>query len=238
MKQEIDLLVPQPVRMRRHDRAPRPVGQPIELAPLHGERSLGGVAVTADDLEPGADQVIERGRNEARSVGRHRAGHQELPVLGLLDRLHRRGVPDHRHGRGRDDAADPGELDRIELARAAQHLAERQRVEKHAERGAVLRRDAGHITGSLDAAAAQHGLEHDRRIARNVAREIGREHAGIEVVAAARRETDIEADALAAIEIGDRIGERRCLSEKHRGADAGEPPEKDAHRISPQLKLQ
>ena len=41
-----------------------------------------------------------------------------------------------------------------------------ERVEKEAERGAVLRRDVGHVAGGLDAAAAEHALDHDLRIAR------------------------------------------------------------------------
>src|SRR5262245_64201356 len=44
-----------------------------------------------------------------------------------------------------------------------------------------------------------------------------REHAGIEIVAAAWRETDIEADGLAAIEVGDRLGSGGGLREQHSG---------------------
>ena len=46
-------------------------------------------------------------------------------MLGLFDRLDGGGVPDHGHGGGRHDAADPSELDRVEFAGAAQNLAER-----------------------------------------------------------------------------------------------------------------
>src|SRR5206468_11454769 len=123
----------------------------------------------------------------------------------------------------------------VEVAVPAQDLAERERIEEQAERGAVLRGDIGHVAGGLNARAAEHGLDHDLRIAGNVARERRREHAGIEVVAAAGREADIEADGFAAIEVGDRLGSGRGRHEQHSGrGDAYRQPS-DRHRGSPAL---
>jgi hypothetical protein len=49
-----------------------------------------------------------------------------------------------------------------------------------------------------------------------------REHAGIDVVAAAGRKADVETDGLAAIEVADRIGVRRRDCEQRRGRERGE----------------
>jgi hypothetical protein len=57
-------------------------------------------------------------------------------------------------------------------------------------------------------------------------------HACIEIVTAARRKPDIEADCLAAVEIRNRFGERRDRCGENREQGPGETAGKDAHRIA------
>src|SRR5262249_34556000 len=130
--------------------------------------------------------------------------------FGIIDRLHRRAVPHHGDGRGRDDAADPGELDWIEVAGAAQDLAEREAVQEYAERGAILRGHTRQVAGRTNPAAAVHVPDQDAWATRDVTAEMRGQHARINVVAAAGREADVKVDRLAAIEVLDWVGERRA----------------------------
>ena len=67
--------------------------------------------------------------------------------------------------------------------------------------GAVLGRDLGDEARRPRAAGARHVLRHDVRIARDVAPDVPRHHAPVDVVAAAGRRADQEVDRLAGEEI-------------------------------------
>ena len=72
---------------------------------------------------------------------------------------------------------------------------------ENADSGAVLRRDVVEIIDQLERARARHVLRHDLRIAGNMAAEIARQRAAIEVVAAAGGKADQHVDGFAGIEI-------------------------------------
>src|SRR5262249_29490285 len=84
---------------------------------------------------------------------------------------------------------------------------------------AVLGGDIVQVVGGTESAGGRHVLWHDRRIARNVVAEVSRDRARINVVAAADRSRDDEADLLALVEIGDCIGagKGREQGRQHRG---------------------
>ena len=65
--------------------------------------------------------------------------------------------------------------------------------------GAVLRRDGGDVLRGLGAARARHVLDHDVRLAGNVAAEMARHRARVDVVAAAGRRADDQVDGLAGV---------------------------------------
>ena len=60
VEQKIDLLVANPMLVRRLQCAPRPIGDAFQFATLHGERGIMGVLVALDDLEFCPGQKIER----------------------------------------------------------------------------------------------------------------------------------------------------------------------------------
>ena len=100
-------------------------------------------------------------------------------------------------------AADPVELGRVELrALVAEQRIEAGAAADDAEGRAVLGADIVEPVGEPQAAGALHVLRHDVRIAGNVLAHVAREHARIEVVAAADAVADIEIDGLALVEVG------------------------------------
>ena len=139
-------------------------------------------------------------------------------------------MPDacHRHHRavgGGHDRADPAELAHVVAHRRhADQLVHHQGVRDHADIGAVLGRDGLQEIGHHDAAAADHVLRHDGRIAGQVRPEIAGDQARVAIVRAADVHADHEIDVPAPVEIGDRIGE--CFGREHELAGACESRDK------------
>ena len=77
------------------------------------------------------------------------------------------------------------------------------------EGGAVLGRGVVEIVHGVEAAGARHVLHHHRGIAGDVPAHVPRQHARIDVEAAARREAGQDVDGLALVEIL-RGGRRHC----------------------------
>ena len=98
------------------------------------------------------------------------AGDDDLALLGDLDAGEagrRPGVLDLDIG---IDAADPGVFAGVVLdaGRDREHLADRDGLRDHAQRGAVLGGDVVEIVGAAQAAGAGHVLHDNVRIARQM----------------------------------------------------------------------
>ena len=97
------------------------------------------------------------------------------------------------------DAADPGELRRIEL-RALGSVEQWLNDDAAGEGGkhrAVLGRQTVKIIHGLEAARARHILHHERGIARDIATHVTRQRPGVDIVAAASTKADQHLDGLA-----------------------------------------
>ena len=107
-------------------------------------------------------------------------------------------VPDVKNFIARGDAADPTEFRGIVGdAFNALTLVLREIFDFGADRGAVLRRDVVNVIGAPDAVSAGH-VRHDYfRMPGNVIGKMLRQHAGIEIVAAADRRIDENGNGLA-----------------------------------------
>ncbi len=81
----------------------------MDLAALDREAHLGGRLVALHDGDLGAGELVERGRQHGARTGRADRAEDDLALLRLLDRLHRRGVPDHAVGDEAAEPADPGD---------------------------------------------------------------------------------------------------------------------------------
>ena len=86
---------------------------------------------------------------------------------------------------------------------AAEQRIEIGAAREAAEGGAVLGRDGVEEVGGLQAAGARHVLHDNIGIAGNVASDVARERAGVEVIAAARRIAEDEVDVPAGVELCD-----------------------------------
>jgi hypothetical protein len=105
------------------------------------------------------------------------------------------------------DAAQIGEFSRVVLdGGIGQRLFEGGRFDDDPKRRSILRRDLVEIVRGLEAACARHVLRDDRRLTGNVFAEVARDHAPIEIVAAARGVADGDRDGLAREKFVDRLG--------------------------------
>ena len=92
---------------------------PSHFAVLDREIDLGGAGIAVHHLELGIEQAVGEHRQHV-AVGTGRAGAEDrLPRGGILQGLHRRAVPGHRHEHGLRDAADPAEFGGVEQRIAA-----------------------------------------------------------------------------------------------------------------------
>ena len=181
---------------------------------LHGEHDVGGAGIAGNDLELGAGEGVQQPRIAFGRRRRAGAAGDGFIFADVLDVLGFRGVPaDHRFQHG-GHAADIGEFGRLVLhARGLERLFQHHGLGHHRERGAVLGRDIVEIIRRPQAAGARHGLHHDERIARDVPPHVVREQARVEIVAAARREADIEVDGGALVEGFHRLLRQRRIAE-------------------------
>ena len=180
----------------------------VDLAALHGEVHLAAAGIAGDDLQLETEDV-------AQHVGHHDAfgadagaGNDQLACPQVLPGLHAGTARGHGDAGVGVDAADPVELDRIVLGVGgiAEQRLERNAALRCADMQAVLGRDIGDVVGHDQAAAARHVAHDHLRLTRQVAAEIFGEQPRVEVVAAAGRETDIDGDVLALVELRRRLG--------------------------------
>ena len=125
-------------------------------------------------------------------------------------------MPLHENVVGGGDAPDIGEFRRIIAHRCiGERLFERCRFDDDAERGAILRRDLVKVVGGAQAAGARHVLGDHQRRAGKMFSKMARDHAAVEVVAAAGRVADREGDGLAGEERLGRLRLRHGGDEHH-----------------------
>jgi hypothetical protein len=104
------------------------------------------------------------------------------------------------------------------------------RLRDHEQRGAVLRRELGHPVGGDQPAGARHVARHDRRIAGDVLANMTCKKPAAIVVVVPDRVTDDQADGLAAIEFGGRLGVRRRRQEDD--SEVGDGSDGPEHKMS------
>ena len=204
-----------------HDhRRPRPAAAAVHLLPLHREQDARPVLVAGDDLEFGAEQIVERMRSEL-GVGARGGADDQLLLHRLPYRLDARRVPGHADMDLAVEVADPAQRGRIVVG-AGQ--AKQRRLDHAALHGAdgqaVARRDLGDVAGRAQSAGARHVLHDEGRIAGDEAPEMAGEQPRKSVEAAGRPGRNHDPDRLPAKEVfdGRLCGGRR--SNKRRGGAA------------------
>ena len=189
------------------------------------------------------NRVPARRLNASGKISEVRAGpgarNQELVLLEFLERLHLRRVPRHRQTDVAIHAAEPGELERIDIAFVlAEHRLERQSAPDRTHDGAVLGRDPVNVFLGLEPAGTGHVLDDDRRLAGNVVAEVASEQPRIDVVGRARAGKDDHAELAALVELLRRLGARhlRAGREQQRTAAAIAKTRRARLRMSPPLR--
>src|SRR6202044_172834 len=105
----------------------------------------------------------------------------------------------------------------------------RDAVERHADRGAVVRPERVELIDHQQPAGGRLVLHDDARRARDMRTDMARHEAGEQIVGAARRRADDEAELLAAVKVRDVAGgmggdEPRHCEERSDEAIQAEPP--------------
>ena len=154
----------------------------------------------------------------------------ELFAHHLGEALHRRGVPDIGDVGLAVGRAEPDQFCGIEMRRRRlQQRRRRDAVERHADRGAVIRPERVKLIDHEQPAGGRLVLHDDARDARDMRRHVARHDAGEQVVGAARRRADDEADLLAAVEVCDVVGGWR-VSRTRSSARACDPSDAKRER--------
>ena len=215
--------------MRRAPAVPG-IGHRLCLAALHRQRHGGVALVAGHDLDFGAQHLVEHARErigDGAGIGR---GGDHLLCLRASASVRTPAVCQTREGqRAGAHGTEPDKaVDVVLHAADADRLRGNQRVGKHADGGAVLRRDRIEVVGHFDAAGADHVLRRPRSglpgICLPMKRAISRD---FDVVAAADIDPDQDVDGLAAVEIGDAVGLSREAPER-RPSDSRASAESDA----------
>src|SRR5205823_6575820 len=183
--------------------APAPA-RASDLAALGGQPDIGRALVAGDDLDRQAERRLERplggvvpGRPRRHSAHLYRRARRH-PLLDAIDPARLGQRADRVLGCGRPDVF---ELPRVELdALLAEDLTEEQPADEVAEGEAVGLGDLVEIVGGDQASRAGHVLDDDRRVARNVPRQMPGDRARVGVEASSRREAHDDADGLALVE--------------------------------------
>src|SRR5262245_51350870 len=192
----VDLLA-DPVAPRRLQ--PAPAGRStVEFAPFHGEHRHAGVGIADDNLELGADHLVE----ELRALGRRGAGASAADVRlvnhRVRDGLDLVGVPGERDQHVRADAPHPVELTDLELQAAQpEHLVEDDALAHDANGGAVFGRGVVDVIGGGDAAGRRHVLRHDHRLPGKMLADVPGHEPAVEIDPAPRAGPDDQVDGLA-----------------------------------------
>ncbi len=198
----------EPVRLDRLD--PRKIDHaPLHFAALRCQKQSGAAAISGNHLDVQAKRVMQENRDVvAVRARRGTPEHNRRPTRSarFFDRLVRSIGPDHEHigiiGEARR-RTKPGQLFGIELDAgiAAEDGTNRHGRREHRDGGAVLRCHIINVVGRAKASRTRHILHDDRRVARNEAAEMAREHPGIDVVTAPTPVTDNNRDLLALVKV-------------------------------------
>ena len=225
LQQDVEFAGLEVLAPHQFDAGPRPAADAVDLAPVHRQHGHRRARIARDQLELGAQQVLdeigEHFRVRTRPLS---ADHGPVPAQ-FGEGLGRRPV---RGDADRDlvvHRPQPVELGRVELrARAAEQLMGRRAARDHAEHGTVLGRRVVKPVGQDDGGGAGLVLDDHFRLAGNIAGEMGGQQARVGVVSAARREADKKRKGLALVEIGHRF--RLGGRQRHAERDQGDGTEK------------
>ena len=178
LHQDDDLLLREPLRPRRLPRRPGIRAAAADLAALHREVDVVAAGIAGDDLELGADELVERlgivdraagdaGRADDQLALSSRPGWCVMPVVcqELITFGRVGGV------------ADPEELAHVEFDAGAAESPDAPPCSAMIgmQHGAVLRRHVGEPVGDQHPTGARHVGGDDRRIARDVLADMARD---------------------------------------------------------------
>src|SRR5215475_10208795 len=104
---EVDLLVAKPIGARTLDAVPRPAAAAVYLAALDREVHLVAAGIAADELDLGAEQILQQAREIVGLGARAFAGEREPLCHRVLPGPDPARVPGGAQARARRDAAEP-----------------------------------------------------------------------------------------------------------------------------------
>src|SRR5262249_11405004 len=156
-----------PIGARALDAVPRPAAAAVYFAALDREVHLVAAGIAADQLNLGAEQILQQPREIVGLGARALAGERERLCHRVRPGPDPARVPGGAQARARRDAAEPSELAGVELRLADERL-ERRAAGDRADHAAVLGSHAVEIHRGLEAARTGHVLRDDRRMAGNV----------------------------------------------------------------------
>ena len=202
-----ELVVVAPMRRDGRERQP---ADAVHLAAAERDLHVGGPFVAGHDPVLRAEQVLHRQRELAECSGLRGSAEDRLLDQEIVELADPGRLGDAAGAGALVHVADPGELRRLVSRRriAEDRLGDRRRRERRHHR-AVAWRDVVEPVRCDHAGGADHVLHHHRWLARDVAAEMARQHAAVDVVAAADLVPDHERNRLAFVEVGNRIGRGR-----------------------------
>ena len=151
-------------------------------------------------MNSGAEHGVGQHREIVHGgAGRGRAD-DELSGECVCESLHRRGMPDIGDVRLAMGAADPDQPRSVVMGgRGLEQRIGGDRIERHADHGAVVRAERVKLVGHRNAAGGRLVLHDDQWVARDVLADMARDEPSEQVIGASRARADDKADPLATV---------------------------------------
>src|SRR5262249_39329802 len=202
----------------------REAADAVHFAAINRELDAGRAGVAGDELDPGAEQVLERQRRFRQRPTGAGPAEEGLFVEQIIEGLDAGRFRDAAYADALVHVADPAELGGIEpCGSVAEDRFECHRICEGHQHAAVLRRHVIEPIRRGEATRAHHVLHHHLWIARNMAAKVASEEPRIDIEPGADLVPDHDRERLALVEVSDVVGTSSAEAGRESSESAEQP---------------